>query len=300
MLGAHETRTENWLPLAAEALDQHGLRLSPDAFLGPGGSCPVVVSDDVVVKLFGRGGEWRAAWANERAAHDRLRLDERIRAPRLVARGEIESEEGDSRPYLILTRISGLSWCDAALSQEDRLAVARELGEQLAHVHKLPNCDLPTVDTWLMGTPADHILSGQFPTSLADHVDEWLETVPIDAPVFVHSDIFVRHPMIDGRRLSGIIDWGDAMSADPHVEIGKIHLDVFEGEKRLLIAFLDGHGWQVDDNFARRALAMAIRRHAQIHGQHGPGGDVFYRVPEILGDRVCASLDDLADALFGI
>ncbi len=111
---------------------------------------------------------------------------------------------------------------------------------------------------------------GAFPPVLAESVDAWLETVPVAPPVFAHSDIFVRHPFVLEGHLSGVIDWGDALAADPHVELGKIHLDVFEGDKQLLRAFLDGYDWTVDADFARRALAMALRRHAQILGQHGP------------------------------
>ena len=124
--------------------------------------------------------------------------------------------------------------------------------------------------------------------------------MPLASSVFVHSDIFVRHPFVQDGRLTGIIDWGDAMSADPHVELGKIHLDLFEGDKRLLRALLDAYDWNVDADFPRRALAMALRRHAQIHGQHGPGGDVFYRVPELIAGKSVSSLDDLAYELFGI
>jgi aminoglycoside phosphotransferase (APT) family kinase protein len=119
------------------------------------------------------------------------------------------------------------------------------------------------------------------------------------SPVFVHSDIFVRHPFVANGRLSGIIDWGDALAADPHVELGKLHLDVFEGDKRLLRAFLDAYGWPIDAEFPRRALAMALRRHTQIFGQHGEGGDMFYRLPEILQGKHIATLDELALELFG-
>jgi aminoglycoside phosphotransferase (APT) family kinase protein len=114
----------------------------------------------------------------------------------------------------------------------------------------------------------------------------------------VHSDIFVRHPFLDRGRLSGIIDWGDAMAADPHVELGKLHLDVFEGDKRLLHSLLDAYDWQVDDQFPRRALAMALRRHTQILGQHGEGGDMFYRLPELLEGTQVETLDQLAAVLF--
>jgi hygromycin-B 7''-O-kinase len=276
------------------------LRLAPNATLGPGGTYPAVVSGDVVIKFYLFEGEWAATWLNERAAQERLRLDDRIKAPRLLGAGELFHGQAPPLPYLILTRIPGVSWCDAPLDFDQRLTVASDLGAQLRLVHALPTDGMPGIDAWMTRTPGEGARSGAFPRNLADQVDDWIETVPVMPSVFVHSDIFDRHPFVDDERLSGVIDWGDAMAADPHVELGKIHLDVFEGDKRLLRAFLEGYGWPVDADFPRRALAMSLRRHTQILGQHGEGGDMFYRLPELLSGKQIDSLDDLAAQLFGV
>jgi aminoglycoside phosphotransferase len=292
-------RSEVWLPLAAEALDRHGLRLANDAFAGPGGSYPAVISRDTVVKFFGFAGAWAATWENERRAQERLALDPRILAPTLLGAGQIFPGKDQPLPYLLLSRVPGIDWEDARPDQDSRLQVAADLGEQLRLVHALPATDLPTIDTWRDRSMSDGARSGLFPVLLLDQIDDWLETVPVAPPRFVHSDLFVRHPFMENGRLTGIIDWGDAMTADPHVELGKLHLDVFEGDKRLLGAFLDAYGWPVDDQFPRRALAMSLRRHTQIHGQHGEGGDMFYRLPDLLAGKRIESLDDLAIELFG-
>jgi aminoglycoside phosphotransferase (APT) family kinase protein len=253
----------------------------------------------VVVKFFVFEGEWADMWANERLAHERLALDERIQAPHLLAAGELFPHGAQPLPYLVLARIPGESWCDVDLTFEQRTGIAAELGQQLRLVHVLPTNGLPDIDTWLIESVGDGARQGAFPAELADAVDAWLETVPVSPAVFVHSDLFVRHPFVLDGHLSGIIDWGDAMAADPHVELGKVHLDVFEGDKRLLRAFLDAYDWPIGADFARRCLAMALRRHAQILGQHG-GGDVFYRVPELIAGKCIANLDDLAETLFGL
>lgn len=292
-------RSDVWLPLAFEALDRQELRLARDAFLGPGGSYPAVISDGIVVKFYGFAGEWRATWANELVAQERLALDERILAPQLLGSGKLFPGNEHPLPYLILERIAGTSWCDLTLTFAERSTVAAELGKQLRLVHALPCDGLPGIETWLAGTVGDGAQHGGFPSDLAASVDAWLPTVPVSPSTFVHSDLFVRHPFVQNGHLTGIIDWGDAMAADPHVELGKIHLDIFEGDKRLLRTFLDAYEWSIDDDFPRRCLAMALRRHAQILGQHGDG-DVFYRVPELLAGRAVVSLDDLAFRLFGI
>lgn len=292
-------RADVWIPLAAHVLDREGWGLAPDVFLGRGGSYPAVISGDLVVKFFGFAGEWRATWVNERRAHERLALDERILAPRLLGSGELFPGHGQTVPYVLLTRVPGKCWSDTPLTFEDRLSVAAELGQQLRRVHALPADGLPNIDAWRGGSVGDGARQGAFPAELVESVDAWLGTIPVAAPVFVHSDLFVRHPFVSNGHLSGIIDWGDAMAADPHVELAKIHLDVFEGDKRLLRAFLDAYEWPIDAEFARRSMAMALRRHAQILGQHG-GGDVFYRLPELIAGKRVDNLDVLAHELFGI
>lgn len=287
-----------WLPYASESFDRHRLRLAADAFLGPGGSYPVVVATDLVVKFFGFAGEWHATWENERRAYQRLAQDDRIRAPKLIAHGVLFPGEPEPLPYLILTRMQGQSWCEVTLELDQRITIASELGQQLRLIHTLPHDGLPSIAHWQTGTAGDGARSGAFPSELVNKVDAWVDAVPVAPPCFVHSDIFERHPLVANGHLTGIIDWGDAMAADPHVELAKLHLDVFAGDRRLLRAFIDGYEWPVDADFARRALAMALRRHAQIHGQHGPGGDVFYRLPELLAGTRIRDLDSLAEQLF--
>jgi hygromycin-B 7''-O-kinase len=202
-------------------------------------------------------------------------------------------------PYLLLSRIPGRDWHEADPGFAHRRQVAADLGAQLRLIHALPHEELPTIETWMYRSVSQGARSGLFPQHLVDQIDGWIETVPTASPAFVHSDIFVRHPFVEGGRLSGIIDWGDAMAADPHVELGKLHLDVFAGDKRLLRVFLDAYEWPVDAQFSRRALAMALRRHTQIHGQHGEGGDMFYRLPNLLEGIQVETLDQLAGVLFG-
>lgn len=294
------SRASAWLPLATQALDRHGVRLDPSAMLGPGGTYPAVISGEVVIKFFGYVGEWAATWRNERLAQERLGLDRRIKAPQLLGTGELFPGDPTPLPYLVLSRITGVSWCDAALDLDQRLQIASDVGEQLRRVHALPPDDLPGIDAWMTRPVSVGAQTGLFPRTLIEQVDSWVQATRIGPRTFVHSDIFDRHPFVDRGRLSGIIDWGDAMAADPHIELGKLHLDVFEGDKRLLRSFLEGYGWPVDSAFPRRVLAMALRRHTQILGQHGEGGDMFYRVPDLIAGRRIDSLDDLAEVLFGV
>ncbi|MCY3817900.1 MAG: hypothetical protein OXH52_00855 [Gammaproteobacteria bacterium] len=55
-----------------------------------------------------------------------------------------------------------------------------------------------------------------------------------------------RHVFVEEGRLAGIIDRGDALEADRHYELAQIQLNLFDGDKTLLRAFLDHSGWPVE------------------------------------------------------
>ncbi len=96
-----------------------------------------------------------------------------------------------------------------------------------------------------------------------------------------------------------LIDWGDALVADRHYELAQIQLNLFDGDKTLLRTFLDHSDWPVERDFARRALTEALRRQAVGLAQHRTM-DVFHNLPRILKLEDIATLDDLAEAVFGV
>ena len=52
------------------------------------------------------------------------------------------------------------------------------------------------------------------------------------------------HVFIDGGRLAGIIDWGDAMLTDRHSELIKLY-EVLDYDRSLLRPFLEASAWPV-------------------------------------------------------
>ncbi|HEY1177380.1 MAG TPA: phosphotransferase, partial [Phytomonospora sp.] len=111
---------------------------------------------------------------------------------------------------------------------------------------------------------------------------------------------FEGNILVDGGRVTGLIDWGDALVIDRHNELAKIHLSTFRCDKDLLRAFLDGANWPARPDFARRAMAMALVRQAVGVAQHGGGFDNFYLVPRLFPVDDIATLDELAEAVFGL
>jgi len=92
--------------------------------------------------------------------------------------------------------------------------------------------------------------------SLPEHLVLQLDTyIPDDISAFVgpinlcwiHADLHRMHTFVkvdheaDTAKLSGIIDWGDALLGSPFFDLAVIHIDQFYGDKKLLQEFLMGY-----------------------------------------------------------
>ncbi|SCF82047.1 phosphotransferase family protein [Streptomyces sp. Ncost-T10-10d] len=290
-----------WQPYIAEILKRHGLSVpGEEAVSGTGGTFPTYIYGDIVVKLFGRLPSWRGGHVAERAAQNLLATDSAIAAPRLLGEGRLFDDPADPWPYLITTRMPGVSLeSTTEVTAEQRLEIARELGRQVRRVHDLSpsgivsDLDLPALDV----TAA--CARSSLPAHLVAQVETYLhELRPFDR-VVVHGDLTARHTFLDGGRFAGIIDWGDTMVTDRHYELCQVHRDVFRCDKTLLRAFLDAGEWPVEKDFARQAMGLALHRQARGVAQHHTM-DVFEPVAALLPLQDIATLGDLAAELFGV
>jgi len=107
-----------------------------------------------------------------------------------------------------------------------------------------------------------------------------------------------RHTKYQRAHLSGIIDWGDATVTDRHYELGKL-LGMFGWDKRLLKTVLKTSDWPVKKNFSKQSLGLALYRQAVGLTQHN-SFDVFYELPKLIPLNDIATLNELADILFGV
>ena len=138
------------------------------------------------------------------------------------------------------------------------------------------------------------------PSHLVAQVDDYLTRLgPLDDPVFVHGDLCAMHAFVKEGRLSGIIDWGDAMVTDRHYELIQLYRDLFDCDKAMLAVFLEACEWPVRKDFARQALGFALHRQAVGLAQHH-SMDVFEPIAALLPLRDLATLDDLATELFAL
>lgn len=289
-----------WWPYVAEILERHGLAdAGRESVAGVGGTYPTFICGDVVVKLFGFVPSWRKSFTAERAAQTLLATDPQISAPRLVSDGQLYDDVDSSWPYLITTRMSGVSWRDAELSAEQRLTVAADLGRQIRRVHALRPSGVATDADWPNLNVAAAAEQSSLPPHLIAQIDDYLARLGTLDSVFVHSDLCALHVFVENGRLSGIIDWGDAMVTDRHYEIIQIYRDLFDCDKALLRVFLEASDWPVGKDFPRQALGQALHRQAVGLAQHLTM-DVFEPIAALLPLQDIGTLDELANELFDV
>jgi len=289
-----------WRPYATAILRRHGMDARVEIVAGQGGTFPTLLTPEAVIKLFGHLPSWRASHEADRAATRLVATDPAIRAPALLAEGRLFGEPAAPWPYLVATRMQGMHWGDASLSAGERAVVAAELGRQVRRIHALaPSYEIPTAETWAGRTLTDAARETVLPAHLVAQIDDFVAKANPDDRVFVHGDLMFRHVFIEAGRLAGMIDWGDALVVDRHYELAQLQLNLFDGDKTLLQTFLDHSDWPVEPTFARRSLVAAFHRQAVGLAQH-PTMDVFYKLPHLLPLDQIETLDELADAVFGM
>ena len=301
--GALRTRlgdTALWAPAVAAVLERHGWTGSRNrTAAGVGATYPTFLHGDLVIKLFGGQGSWRASFRAERAALAAVAGVPGVAAPGLLAEGWLQEGAEPSWPYLVMTRMPGVSWGQADLPPARQLRVAAELGEQARLLWSVQPDDVPALGTMPVPALVEAAERGSLPAPLIAQIGGFMAGLGSLGTTLVHGDLMHRHVFVAGGHLAGIIDWGDAALADPHYELAKLHLDLFDGDKALLRAFLEASGWQAGPDFAQKALALALHRQAQGLMQH-PTMDVFHKLPHLLPPNGATTLDQLASWLFAI
>ncbi len=292
--------TAFWQPYVSCVLQRHDLAVNGSPITaGFNSTYPVFITDDLVIKFFGYRNNWQAVFKNEMAAHRCLATNPDIKAPQIIASGELFEDSESPWAYSIARRIPGNSWLNTQLTRKQQIDLVKSIGQQLKLIHDLPiNDQLQTDHNWstldLKAAAKQSVLPNHLIAQIADFI---AQLDPFDK-VFVNSDIVAMHVFVNNAQLSGIIDWGDATVADRHYELGKLCLE-FPGDKELLTTFINASNWPVNKNFARQALGLAIYRQAVGLTQHNTF-DVFYKIPDVLPLDEITNLDELADQLFNV
>ena len=171
------------------------------------------------------------------------------------------------------------------------MSIADQLGEAVATMHTLTPPD--EVDgrrllRRLRATASARLTEFGLPAHLVEQVPDYLDGAPRPTTL-VHADITADHVFHDERTVTGIIDWGDAIVADPFYDLVPLTFDCLDADQELLDAFLRGYGWVIGPDFARNMVRAICEFQF----------DVITRVGAIVDLDSISSLDGLADRLFG-
>jgi aminoglycoside phosphotransferase (APT) family kinase protein len=188
-----------------------------------------------------------------------------ISVPSVLGHGR----EGQHIEYTLMTRMDGVAIKHADLGGEDRQQALFELGRMLRRIHALPQ--QPFVDSrllpgdhspvdvrWRFGNVFDEVLdlirersqSWDFsldPVTVSRRAMRFLPDV--DVWVALHSNPGPEHVFVnpETRRLSGIIDFGDAYFGHPVNDLRRWRSP--EDREAIFAGYI--HGNPVSDNFIR-------------------------------------------------
>lgn len=183
-----------------------------------------------MVKLFGEALDGPASYAVELGVHRLLADHPYIPAAELLGTGNLFDDE-PRWGYLITTRLAGTAMRDLELSDIDSGAVARQMGEMTARLHQLsppPAFKARTLLPALRANAAERLRRFGLPDRLVEQVPSFLEDA-LPPSVFVHADLTADHLFVEGGRLVGVIDWGDATVAGPYYELVALFFDASPG-----------------------------------------------------------------------
>lgn len=286
--GGHLGDARYWASYVVDALSRHDLPIA-EIETPLVGTFPTFLVGEFVVKLFGETFDGQASYAVELGVHRLLADHADIPAAKVVGSGYL-FETQPLWAYLITTRCRGVAIRELELAGSDAVAVARRLGEVTASIHQLappPAVRDRDLLPRLRATAVERLTNFGLPHRLVQQVPSFLEDA-LPASALVHADLTADHVFIEGGRLASVIDWGDAMFADPYYELVALYFDAFACRRSLLNDFLDAYGWSRDDCFSRRALQ------AVLEFQFNPL-DSVRRLVDL--DRV-QTLDEVATRLF--
>jgi aminoglycoside phosphotransferase (APT) family kinase protein len=148
-------------------------------------------------------------------------------------------EPGDRFPWPFFGAplLHGAEPADAGLTEDERVALGAELGRILRSLHAQETLDSVDPDRTL---PVDFNRRADMPYRVSRvrdrlldlpldlwrppaHVEDTLRAAeglkPTSAAALVHGDLHIRHLLVDGGSVSGVIDWGDVCRADPAVDL---------------------------------------------------------------------------------
>jgi aminoglycoside phosphotransferase (APT) family kinase protein len=181
-------------------------------------------------------------------------------------------------PFFGSLLLPGTEPAAVALGADERLMVALELAAFLRSLHAveldepLPEdvngrADMSRRVRLARETLAEIEALWQAPPSVAAILAEGEQLPPAELGAVVHGDLHVRQVLVEGRRLTGVVDWVDVCRSDPAIDLSLLWSFLDPAQRP---AFLEAYGAVTDEQLLRArvlALNLCAALAAQAHAQ---------------------------------
>ena len=219
----------------------------------------------VVLKLYPESLHWKMQ--KEVLVYDLLRgRDLDVPVPSLLSADD--SKQFVAQNFVVLTKLEGqlVSALDDRLTDDDRLAIGRQVGALLARLHKILFDEFGYVGTDGIVDPHPSNLaymSFQFEKKLREFrelggdpeversIERYVEDrrdlfAACERAVFCHNDCHSANllvlPADGGWRVSGLLDFENVLAGDPLLDLAKAHCYDPRRSERTLAALVEGYG----------------------------------------------------------
>ncbi len=260
-----------WVDAIDAIRARHGLR---EAFVQSRlGSTVVFLSPRHCIKLFAPLPGFHASHLREVAALRCVAGRLPIATPEVCADDVLEGWT-----YYVATRLPGQP-IDAVWDELDaraRLRLAAALGEAIGQLHRVDGSPVAAVtEPWAEFRPAqrarclDQERSKGLPADRLAELEVYLRRLdeipePSPLPALLHTEIGPSHVLVDDGRLTGLIDFGDAMVGDPEYDLAPVGMFVTRGDAAAFRAFGEAYGSDADA-LRDPARPRRLLRHALLH-----------------------------------
>ncbi len=256
------TDTTIWRPYVEWVARRHALPAPRELSVGTPGSHPVfMTANGYVVKFY--APHWPSDARSESAVFECLRATSLAAVPRpaVLAGGRLfAGGEPWAWPYAVFVSMKGRALADlgAHWPPSAWTTTAHELGRIVRALHEVPLDDtVPDFASWsayemsnLLRTAPERRRHDPAWARLDFEAWEahWQEVIDREwiRPCLLHGDLTADHVFIqkssDAVRITGLIDWADALIGDPAYELVAVYVDLFRGQRDQFMAFRSGYG----------------------------------------------------------
>ena len=178
------------------------------------------------------------------------------------------------RPFLVMEYVSGTSLGEAIAAPEIAAAAPAVVARIQAGLHSLSSSELVEALT-KVGVDASKLT----PFRLLDDIHRWIETAgleglrpvarwldqhrpePPEAPAICHGDFHPGNVMVDGREVTGVIDWANVMLGHPEFDVAFT---------RFAISIGPIEGPEAQDARIRESIDRAVEEYVAAYRERRP------------------------------